>query len=73
MPPLAQVLSACALCAQDGRGLTWLDPPPERAIREGRAALRALGATAPDGSVNTFGKQIARLAAHPKLASMVIG
>jgi HrpA-like RNA helicase len=42
-------------------------------MREGRAQLLELGATHRDGTVTEFGRQIARLAAHPKLASMIIG
>jgi len=52
--------------------LAWLDPPPARALAEGRALLQLLGALDADGRVTDNGRRIASLPLHPRLARMVV-
>ncbi|HEY0398656.1 MAG TPA: DEAD/DEAH box helicase, partial [Acidimicrobiia bacterium] len=54
-------------------GLPFLDPPPARALEEGRNLLRFLGALDADGRPTAAGRAMAELPLHPRLARMVIG
>ncbi|MEU3271343.1 ATP-dependent helicase HrpB [Saccharomonospora sp. NPDC006951] len=56
----------------DGSGLVWWDPPPGGALAAGRALLRTLGATAPDGTVTERGRRMAALGLHPRLARALL-
>jgi len=56
----------------DGSGLAWWDPPGEGALAAGRALLRALGATASDGTVTSRGRRMAELGLHPRLARALL-
>jgi ATP-dependent helicase HrpB len=58
----------------DGAGdLDFLDPPPPRALAEGRALLRELGALDGAGRPTAEGRAMADLPLHPRLARMVTG
>jgi ATP-dependent helicase HrpB len=55
-----------------GAGLAFLDPPPARALTEGRSLLGLLGALDADGRVTDLGRRMASLPLHPRLARMVL-
>jgi len=53
--------------------LPFLDPPPARALEEGRRLLASLGALDADGRPTGVGRAMAELPLHPRLARMVVG
>ncbi len=53
-------------------GLPWLTPPPADAWNQAVALLRGLGALSADGRITPHGVRMARLAAHPRLANMML-
>jgi ATP-dependent helicase HrpB len=53
--------------------LPFLDPPPPRALDEGRRLLVMLGAIDGEGHPTAVGRQMADLPLHPRLARMVVG
>jgi ATP-dependent helicase HrpB len=53
--------------------LPFLDPPPPRALEEGRRLLTFLGALDADGRPSAAGRAMADLPLHPRLARMVVG
>ncbi|MEX2278503.1 MAG: ATP-dependent helicase HrpB [Acidimicrobiia bacterium] len=55
----------------DPSTLTWLDPPPERAVAEAVDLLVALGAIDADRRLTDVGRTMATLPLHPRLARMV--
>jgi ATP-dependent helicase HrpB len=54
-------------------GLPFLDPPPARALEEGRRLLSFLGALDAEGRPTAAGREMADLPLHPRLARMVVG
>lgn len=54
----------------DPAALTFLDPPPGRAVEEARALLEALGLV-DDGRLTDSGRVVATLPLHPRLGRMV--
>ena len=58
--------------ARDPASLRWLDPPPQAAVNEARALLRALGALDEEGAITASGRAVRSLALPPRLARMVI-
>jgi ATP-dependent helicase HrpB len=52
-------------------GLAFLTPPPEAALAEARALLRALGALDTAGRITDHGRTLARIPLHPRLAHML--
>ncbi len=52
-------------------GLAFLTPPPEGAMAEARAVLRALGALDARGAITDHGRVLARLPLHPRLGHML--
>ncbi len=56
----------------DGVGLSWVDPPPDAAMRVARECLRALGAVDEAGQVTARGRQMAAVGAHPRLAHALL-
>ena len=69
LTPLALEL---ALWGEDAGGLRWLDPPPAAALAHARTLLQDLEALDPEGRITPRGRLIARLPAHPRLASMLL-
>jgi ATP-dependent helicase HrpB len=65
---LALELAVWGSAADD---LTFLDPPPRRALDEARSLLRELGALDADGRVTDAGRAMSELPVHPRLARMV--
>ena len=53
-------------------GLPWLTPPPESAWGNAVSLLQMLGALDGDGRITEAGRKMARFAAHPRLANMMI-
>ncbi|MFV0358446.1 ATP-dependent helicase HrpB [Tropicimonas sp.] len=52
--------------------LPFLTPPPEGALTEAQALLRALGALDAAGRITTHGRAMAALPLHPRLAHMLL-
>ncbi len=69
LAPLALELAAAGI--DDPRALRWLDAPPEGALRQGQALLRALDALDATGRITSHGRRLAALGAHPRLAHLV--
>jgi len=63
-------------CAQwgvtDPVTLSFLDPPPQPALKEARELLRELGALDADGRITDEGKRLRALALPPRLARMIV-
>ncbi len=63
-------------CAQwgvsDPVSLSFLDPPPQPALKEARELLRELGALDADGRITDEGKRLRALALPPRLARMIV-
>ncbi len=56
----------------DPAGLALLDQPPAVAMAAARSTLAGLGAVTDDGSVTDRGREIARIAADPRLARALL-
>ncbi len=52
--------------------LRWLDPPPAPAVAEARKLLHGIGALDAEGGVTAEGRGVARIAAPPRIARMVV-
>ncbi|CAN5880723.1 ATP-dependent RNA helicase HrpA [soil metagenome] len=71
------ILSMVALGLGDVGGFPFLDPPDDRAVRDGVALLEELGALEPDATaadrrLTKLGRRLARLPIDPRLARMVL-
>ena len=66
------VLSAALWGTVKIDGLPWLTPPPEGTWANAVSLLRMLGALDADGRITEAGRRMARFAAHPRLANMMI-
>ena len=53
-------------------GLPWLTPPPAANWENAKALLRDLGALDAESRLTERGRRMARLAAHPRLANMML-
>lgn len=56
----------------DPRALPWLDPPPDAALTAAEDLLHRLGALDPSGSITEFGRRLAALPIHPRLAALAL-
>ena len=70
---LAGLALELAVWGGEAASLPFLDPPPPRALEEGRRLLTSLGALSADGGPTTAGREMAGLPLHPRLARMVVG
>jgi ATP-dependent helicase HrpB len=70
LAPLALELASWG--TQDPRELAWLDAPPAAMLASARDLLARLGALSADGRVSEHGREMARLAVHPRLAHMLL-
>ena len=70
---LAGLALELAVWGGAAEGLPFLDPPPARALEEGRRLLTFLGALDADGRPTAAGRAMAELPLHPRLARMVVG
>ena len=57
---------------QDPAELSWLDPPPTGALAQARQLLQSLGALNRTNGVTEYGRKMAHLSLHPRLAHMVL-
>lgn len=55
----------------DPRELEWLSPPPEEAMSAAEELLQRLGALDSSGCLTQFGRRLAELPLHPRLAALV--
>ena len=53
-------------------GLPWLTPPPWSSWENAKGLLRMLGALDAEGRITERGRRMAHLAAHPRLANMML-
>ena len=53
-------------------GLPWLTPPPAANWENAKSLLRMLGALDAENRITDRGRRMARLAAHPRLANMML-
>ena len=58
--------------AADAAALRWLDPPPAAPLAQARDLLRQLEAIDAQGRITPHGRALARVAAHPRLAHMLL-
>lgn len=70
LAPLALDLASWGV--RDPEQLRWLDPPPPGTYAQAIELLKLLGALATDGSITRHGRELAKLAAHPRLAHMIL-
>ncbi len=70
LAPLALDLAQWGVA--DPAALAWLDPPPAPHLAQARELLRGLGALDAEWRVTDHGRDMARLALHPRLAHMVL-
>ncbi len=71
LAPLALELAGWG--ARDPGALTWLSPPPAGALAQSRELLRSLGALDGEGTITPHGRNMLGLAAHPRLAHLLLG
>lgn len=79
LTPLALELAAWGVleaelrpAAEKPGGLRWLDPPPAAMLASARDLLARLGALDRAGRITPHGREMAALAAHPRLAHMLL-
>lgn len=70
LAPLALELALWGV--QDAGALKWLDVPPAGALAQARELLATLGALDAEGAVTPYGRRLARISAHPRLAHMML-
>jgi len=70
LTPLALELASWGV--RDAAALRWLDPPPAAMLASARDLLERLGALDPGGRITPHGREMARLAVHPRLAHMLL-
>jgi len=69
LAPLALELAAWG--AHPGQ-LRWLDPPPEAMLASARDLLTRLGGLDAAGRISAQGREMARIAVHPRLAHLLL-
>ncbi|MBQ9398299.1 MAG: ATP-dependent helicase HrpB [Bacteroidales bacterium] len=52
--------------------LPWLTPPPAPALRSAHTLLQSLGAVKTDGQITPYGRKMAALPCHPRMAQMLL-
>jgi ATP-dependent helicase HrpB len=57
---------------RDASALRWLDAPPAAVLASARDLLTRLGALDSGGLITAHGREMARLAVHPRLAHMML-
>ncbi len=66
------ILQMKALGLGDLAAFPFLDPPPKRAVDEGRRVLDEIGALDDAGELTKIGKQLARLPVDPRIGRMIL-
>jgi ATP-dependent helicase HrpB len=69
---LAGLALELAVWGAEPAQLSFLDPPPPRALEEARSLLTMLGAVDAGGRPTPLGRAMADLPVHPRLARMVV-
>jgi ATP-dependent helicase HrpB len=69
---LAPLALDLAVWGTDAAGLSWLDAPPVATLAGARDLLRRLGALDASGRVTRHGRAMQGVAAHPRLAHMLL-
>ncbi len=69
---LAPLALELAVWGTEAASLAWLDPPAAAPLAQARVLLGSLGALDAAGRVTAHGRAVARLAAHPRLAHMML-
>ncbi len=69
---LSHLVLDCAAWGSDPSELSFPDAPPAGQLAAGRALLTDLGALDEAGRITDLGRRIARLGAHPRLATMML-
>ena len=70
LTPLALELASWGV--RHAAALRWLDPPPSAMLASARDLLERLGAVDAGGRITPHGREMARLAVHPRLAHMLL-
>src|SRR5207249_201789 len=70
LAPLALELASWG--ARDAAALRWLDPPPAAQLGSARDLLERLGALDSAAGITAHGRELTRVAAHPRLAHMLL-
>ncbi len=70
LAPLALELAGWGV--REAATLRWLDPPPAAQLGSARDLLERLGALDSTGGITAHGRELARIAAHPRLAHMLL-
>jgi len=70
LAPLALELASWG--ARDAGALRWLDPPPAAQLGSARDLLERLGALDSAARITAHGRELTRVAAHPRLAHMLL-
>jgi ATP-dependent helicase HrpB len=70
LAPLALELATWGVA--DPRELLWLDVPPKAAYQQARELLSQLGALDAEGHSTSYGRRLADMGMHPRLAHMVV-
>jgi ATP-dependent helicase HrpB len=66
------VLDLAQWGVSDPATLSFLDPPPAAALKEGKSLLEELGALDADGRITAEGRKLRALALPPRLARMIV-
>lgn len=69
---LSEMLLQLAAMGVSAGELTWLDPPPEAALRAGLELLQRLGALDSEGRLTAEGREMASYPLSPRLAKLVV-
>ncbi len=68
----ALVLDAAIWGEREVERLPWLTPPPRAALAHARTLLASLGAIDDDGRVTPWGRRLAAMPCHPRIARMLL-
>lgn len=67
------VLDIAAWGGEKIGNLQWLTPPPPKHVRQALMVLENIGAVTDDGQITGYGRRIASLPCHPRIAAMLVG
>ena len=66
------VLDSAIWGEREVESLPWLTPPPRSAVAHARQLLTSLGATDEEGRATAWGRRLAKLPCHPRIARMLL-
>ncbi|MGN1211146.1 MAG: ATP-dependent helicase HrpB [Candidatus Cryptobacteroides sp.] len=67
------VLDIAAWGGEKIGNLQWLTPPPPKHVRQAFRVLENIGAVSDKGQITGYGRRIASLPCHPRIAAMLVG